>query len=234
MQTVLTFDPACGVDARKAAFWADALDRQAVEFCAKTGKEYAPVTFYSTDILMALQGDALTQFTTDSYLVTVQISLDVPGALGYHDSQAGVDFARIGWQQDDTSITLSHEILELLGNRTCDGYKPWKGGAQQAEEYCDRVEADSYVETGYVGDDTMPVTVSSYLLQAAFEANSIGPWDRMGRLTSWDGMTQGGYVIVQNPDGSEVNVFAETSQGYANAAKKLARVGGRAYRRLQK
>lgn len=233
-QIVLTFDLACGMDERKAAFWADALDKQAQEFCEKWGCEYSPVTYYSTDVLQKLDGDELAAFVADSYLCTVQTSLEVQGALGFHDDVNGVIFARELWQGDDTSVTLSHEILELLGDKTCDEYTGLGDGRKQAVEACDRVESDTYMETGTVGTDSMPVLVSNYLLPPAFVPDSAGPWDRMTRLTSWNGMTPGGYMIVQAADGSETQVFAETPEGYANAFKKRGKPVGRLSRRLAK
>ena len=113
-QIVVTFDEACGVDERKAALWCAALDAQAAEFCGKHGLDPVPVNYYSTDVLAKLEGDELAAFASDSYMVTVQISLDVANALGFHDDVAGTIFARVEWQGDATTITLSHEILELL------------------------------------------------------------------------------------------------------------------------
>lgn len=232
-QIVLTFDPACGVDKRTAAFWATALEAQAREFCAKYSIEPLPVNYYSPDVLLGLQDAALWQFVTDSFMVTVQTNINEPNALGFHDDVAGVIFARVLWQGDDTSITLSHEILEMLGDRTCDQYDPLGNGSKQAHEVCDRVEVDSYIEVGQIGTDIMSVRVSNYLYPSAFVPNSTGPWDRMGRLTTWDGQTPGGYMLVQAPDGSITDVYADTMEGAENAARKMKIKGSRVARRLE-
>lgn len=233
-QIVVTFDPGCNADPRTCALWCAALDAQAKEASDRWGFEYSPVNYFSTDVLLALKGDELEAFTADSYLCTVQTTMDMPGALGYHDDYAGVIFARVLWQGDPTSVTLSHEILELLGDKTCNVYKAMPNGKQQALELCDRVEGDTYIELGEVGQDGMPVTLSNYLLPSAFSPGSVGPWDRMGKLLTWDGMTDGGYSIVMGTDGNTTEVFALTDAGRANGEAKRAKVGGRANRRLAK
>jgi hypothetical protein len=45
-------------------------------------------------------------------------------------------------------------------------------------------------------------------------------------------MTGGGYMIVRNADGSQVNVFAETDHGRARAESKRDKPSGRTARRL--
>lgn len=219
----VTIDPECGVSDADGHAACLALDAQAREFCTATGKEYTPVIFFSSDVLTKLEGDELTAFTTDCRLLTVRMSIDAPGALGYHDDVAGVIFANV-LMGPEWTVTASHEVLEEIGDVTCDSYKPWTNGDEQAEEYCDRVEGDTYRVEGTL--------VSNYLLPSAFVPGSEGPWDKLGQLTKWDGMTGGGYVIVRTSDGATSDVFAETAHAKAKAERKRAKLGGRTARRL--
>jgi hypothetical protein len=234
-QIAVTVDPACeGVDYRKVAFWCSAIDAQAEEFCQAWSIPYTPVNFYSTDVLFSLTDAEVAAFAKDSRLLTIQPSLDVSGALGYHDDIAGVIFARVMWQGDDTSVTISHEVLEELGDPTCDLYLPMGDGRLTAVEACDAVEGDTYIETGYIADDAMPVAVSNWLFRAWFEANSPGPWDRMRKLIAALTMTEGGYMIVRQSDGTESEVFAQTSLGHLNASRKMTKPMGRTARRMKR
>lgn len=219
----VTVDPACGIDDAAAQAACHAVDAQAREFADLWGVEYTPVVFFSHDVLDRLEGDELTAFTTDCRLLTVQASLDVPGALGYHDDIGGVIFARVQAGPEWT-VTLSHEVLEEIGDATCDQWTQLSDGTEQALEACDRVEGDTYRIEG--------VLVSNYLLPAAFVPDSTGPWDKLVQLTRWDGMTGGGYVIVRDPDGDTRDVFAVTAHAKARAAAKRTKVGGRTARRL--
>jgi hypothetical protein len=232
-QVAFTIDPACNADLRKCAFWAVALDIQAQERAKAWGFTYRPVNFYSTDVLDKLTGDDLAKFIADSWMMSVQTALDVPGALGYHDFQGGFVFSRSMYQGDDTPITLSHEDGEQNGDPGCDQYRDMGNGKEQALELSDRVEGDSYPQTAVIGSDSMDVKLSNYLLPAAFVPGSAGPWDRLNKLTTWDGMTSGGYMIVRDANGNETQVFAKSDAGRINLARKLEKPRGRLARRLR-
>lgn len=219
----VTVDPACGVDEGEAARACLAVDEQARELAALYGVEYTPVIFFSWDVLEKLSGDDLTNFVAGARLCIVRPDIGVPGALGFHSDVGGVIFARVKFGPDWT-VALSHEVLEQELDPACDAWMPLEDGREQAAEACDRVEGDTY----RVGD----VLVSNYLLPAAFVPDSAGPWDKLAQLTRWNDMTGGGYMIVRNADGSEVDVFAETDHAQARADRKRARVDTRLARRL--
>src|SRR5882724_9792629 len=103
-------------------------------------------------------------------MLTVEADIDTPGALGFHDDVNGVVFARVKYQGEETSVTLSHEVLEEMGDPACDLYLSLGDGREQAGEACDRVEGDTYSVDG--------VHLSNYLLLAAFQPDSTGPWDK--------------------------------------------------------
>lgn len=218
----VTVEPDCGIDDAEAHAACQAVDTQAREFAAAWGVPYTPVLYFSPDVLTKLADDELAEFVADARLLTVQLSLDAPGALGYHDEVNGVIFARVK-AGPEWSVTLSHEVLEEMGDPTCDAWAPWSDGTQ-ALEACDRVEGDTYRVQG--------VLVSNYLLPSAFVEGNAGPWDKLGQLAKWDGLTGGGYVIVRDAAGNETDVFAETAHATARAEEKRVKPGGRTARRL--
>lgn len=212
----VTVAPGCAADPAKVATWCKAVDLQAREFAACWGVACTPVLFFSADVLDKLDGEELTTFVSRAHLLTIQDDLDVPGALGFHADIAGVIFSRVLFQGDATSVTLSHEVLEEIGDPTCEDFADMGGGTFQAREACDRVEGDAYEVT--VDDET--VRLSNYLLPAAFAIDSARPWDRLDRLDSWSGMTPGGYVIVRDETGRVDSVFASTAAAPVFAAKR--------------
>ena len=207
------------------AFATRACAQQAEEFCAAWGIPQTAVAFYA-------RGTAIPVTTTHAMVLVDDIG--DPGILGFHDVDEGVIYGRVLVQGDyqATSVTLSHEVLELLGDPRCNEWAPWTGTRMQAREAADRVEGDTYVETATILGETRGVNVSNYLLPSAFVPGSAGPWDRMGRLTSWDGMTHGGYVIVRDEAGNVSNVFASRAvpDGFY---RKLVNPRSRTLRRLR-
>jgi hypothetical protein len=206
-------------------FIAAACNAQGEEFCRAFGLAFVPISAYA-------RGTVIDPTTT--HILRILDDIAVPGALGFHDFAGNAAFAEIEAQDvGATAITTSHEWLELLGDVKCDQWSPWSDGARQAHEVADRVEGDSYVETVSVLGETRGVPVSNYLLPPAFVAGSPGPWDRMGRLTSWDGMTTGGYVIVADAQGNVSNVFADGRVAPVSFARKLRNGKSRTLRRLR-
>ncbi len=207
------------------AFMVAACSAQAEEFCLAWGLPIVPVAFYA-------KGTVLPDSVTHAMVLVDDI--DSPGALGYHDDTAGVIYGRVLVQDVvSTGITLSHECLELIGDPTCDKYEQWSGDRLQAKEACDRVEADSYDQMVTLLGETRTMQVSNYLLLAAFQPGSAGPWDRMGRLATWDGQSPGGYCIAMDTGGNVTNVFAERGAMPATFARKLVNPTSRTLRRLR-
>lgn len=201
-----------------------AVDAQALEFSKVHGCDYTPVMFFSWDVLEKLEGDDLDNFAKNARLLTIENDIGEPGALGFHDDVRGVIYARVqfgaGWTE-----TLSHEVLEEMLDPTCDQYVDMGDGRAQALEACDRVECDNYLVNG--------VAVSNYLLPAAFEPGSNGPWDKLGVLKAWDGMSGGGYTIVRDADGQVQNVFGHNTERAARVfAEKRGRASSRVMRRM--
>lgn len=229
----LTVDPACKADPTMVAFWVVALDQQAREFASAWGVPYLPVVYYSADVLQGLADDELTKFTADARLLTIQTTME-PGALGFHDDVAGVIFARVLYQGEQTPVTASHEICELLGDPECNGWVEMSPGKSVAKESADPVEGDIYEQPATIGDETREVGLSNYVLLSYFDSKGAAPFDRMGKLTAPFGMTTGGYQIIMDASGDTTDVFASwgTSVGRMGLARKLERPDSRAARRL--
>ena len=228
----VVFDRELAIDPGLAAIWCEALDQQARAAAEMHGDDYTPVVLFSPDLLEKLEGDDLADFVGNHRMLFVQADIGVPNAGGFHDDVLGVIFARVLYDanHDVTTVRLSHEILEEQHNPRSDKWHPLGDRREQAGELGDRVEGDTYGVQLREGEPH--VRLSNYLRPSAFVPGSARPWDMLGRLDAWDGMTAGGYVIVREPDGSTVDVFAEKDEGIANAAAKKAHAGSRVQRML--
>lgn len=130
---------------------------------------------------------------------------DVSGALGYHETDPDDPTKPVGkvFVLDDEkyglspSVTLSHEIVEILGD-------PWALHTEQcnpsaaaefwATELCDPVEADA---DGY---ELEGVLLSDFVLPAYFfsPATAKGPFDYCKRLAKPRTLRPGGYQAYWN------------------------------------
>lgn len=204
-----------------------ACQAQAVEFCAAYGLDPPAAALYND--VSKLPAD-------DVYICVITDDLNEPGALGYH-SDDGHPFIRVLAQGPQTSITLSHEFLELLGDPTCDRWAKRPDGSEVAVEVADPCEGDSYPVVAEVAGEGRTVEVSNYVLGSWFDPNGQAPFDRLGRLTAPFTMTPGGYMVVLGSDGNESEVFARVEHGGQagvwNAGLKLAKANGRLLRRLR-
>jgi hypothetical protein len=212
-------------------FLVDAWDRQAKEFAEAWNVPYTPVVLYDTE-------NGLPTATGEVRLLTIQDVLDAPGALGYHDDELGVIFARI--LAENNAESGPHEVCEEEGDPTCNLWMPMGDGREVAKESCDPVEGDSYEQEATVGDDIVSVPVSNYVLPSWFDPNGKAPYDRMGKLTAPLTMTPGGYMIVRDATGDVTDVFAQNrrvvpadADGHVRAEKKRARPDSRLARRLR-
>lgn len=207
------------------AFFAAACNDQVIECAAAWSLRASPVAFYS---------DAAGLPASDVRIMSIVDVLDEPGALGYHDDRAGVIYGMVLAQDEQTSVTLSHECLEELVDPTCEAWRPMPSGRQVALEVADPVEADSYLVTTTVLGETRGVSLSNYVLPAWFQVGASGPYDRLGKLSAPLTMTSGGYQVVMDERGNITNVFAShgTLGTATRLARKLATPGSRLLRRL--
>jgi hypothetical protein len=216
------------------AFIVQAWDAQSKEFCAAWGIPYIPVVLYSPP-------PADQVGTGEVRLMTIEDTLDVDGALGYHTDELGDIFARI--LAENNADSGSHECCEESLDPTVDVWKPIGDGREIAFEACDPVEGDSYSQDATIGEgpdaETRQVPVTNYVLPSYFDPNGKAPFDRMGKLTAPFTMDDGGYMVVRDAAGNESDVFAGQAhvehggeRGRLAAEKKRARPDSRLSRRL--
>lgn len=119
---------------------------------------------------------------------------DIPGDLGYHEFDAGIPEAKIFTEDDmrygaEISVTVSHELIEMLVNPRIDQLAT-VGNAQYAREACDPVEADGD------GPIKMGFRLSNFVLPSYFKAGSAGPWDFQRLLSGpCPAKRPGGYIL---------------------------------------
>ena len=100
---------------------------------------------------------------------------------------------------------MSHEALELACDPYGDRWVRLPSGLVTALEVADAVEEDRYVIRATVGGASRDVWVSNFVHPAWF-GEGVGQLDHMG-LCKAPGDNRG-YLIIQQDDGSIVNVFA--------------------------
>jgi len=141
----------------------------------------------------------------------------VAGALGYHDEENGkitayimcepilsnggavLEFDPNNTSQYTVSATLSHEILEMVGDRFANGFvqgPQTSAGNLYCQEWCDPVEGDSYS----VSVDGNNVALSNFIFPSWFNPQATAqfnmPFDYLKKLNAPFTMTSGGYMIV--------------------------------------
>lgn len=222
------------VDPAQLVLWARAWDQQAAEFCRVWGIEYRPVLTYATP-------DDLPTETGEVWLLVIEDDISAPGAEGFHDDQLGIIFARC--LPDNNCESVSHEILEMLADPTCDAYRDFPDGTsrQLALEVCDPVEADYYPLSTQINDQpAQDVPVTNWVYPSYFDPNGKAPFDKLGKLDKPFSMIPGGggYMIVRAANGSTNDVFAQphvvvgSAAAHAKIGRKLLSPHSRLARRL--
>jgi hypothetical protein len=156
---------------------------------------------------------------------------DQAQALGYHDvSTDWKPFARVFAKTDQKyglkwTVTLSHELLELIADPWCNSAVQISNSAFVALEVCDPVESDDQAQI------INGVPLSNWVYPEWFDGtNKTGPFDRMGRLQKPLALTHGGYVSVWNTGKGWSQVQAQTTPGVTSrgvsAHRMQARTGG--------
>jgi hypothetical protein len=164
---------------------------------------------------------------------------DQAGALGYHDvTDEGLPIGKVFAKTDmdfgaNWTITLSHELLEMLGdpeiNLTVFDQPNDTTGILYAYEVCDACEADQF---GYQIDG---VTVSDFVYPAWFESSQKqAQFDYSNKIQKPFDLLSGGYIgyfDVINGGGWKQKDAKGLSHRYAAQARVHARVGSRRERR---
>lgn len=161
-------------------------------------RDFAPVWGIDADIIFQPKGQKL---LSGRWQVVVLDTSDQQGALGYHDYTAdgqpiGKIFAKSDIESGSSlSVTMSHEILEMLGDPGINLTTMIEIDGKQllyAYENCDAVEAD---EIGYKINGTL---VSNFVYPSWFEPYAAKRFDHGGVLKNSFDLAPGGYIGVMD------------------------------------
>lgn len=175
--------------------WAEMVGRQ-------VKKDVAPVWGVDADV----QFETVTP--SDAWIVAVADDSNQAGALGYHEDTSrpaafvfAADDAKYGML---ASVTLSHEIIEMLVDPECN--RVWKVGDDEAYimEAADPVQDDG---DGYEMDGS-GVMVSDFVTPDWGVSGSSGPWDFRKLVTRPLEIRPGGYISLFR-NGSWHQVFGQ-------------------------
>lgn len=190
---------------------------------------YADVRLIDREIA-STQADAIVYLADDS---------SQPGVLGYHDIDAagkpyGYVFRALSDRLGDPwSVTLSHEVLELIQDPTASEYalgphpQRARGEVFHWLEVCDAVEAQHYMRGN--------VAVSNFVTPLYFTEHeeTARPTNFLGRPLRSFGVAPGGYVGFYDPStGQDETVFADARAEDRAAIKTAYHGKRRALRRL--
>lgn len=164
---------------------------------------------------------------TGAGLVLIRDRSDEPDALGYHQDATGMPTAEVFAVTDrdagcSLSVTLSHEVLEMIGDPTAARIVAI-GGNRYPLEVCDAVEDDS------LGYEIAGVRVSDFVLPAYFGFGAGTSYDFMTALSGpCPRLTRGGYLAEELPDGQWTQITARLADG--RMAPRAMRLGRLAWR----
>lgn len=166
-------------------------------------------------------------YSAASWSLFLRDTSDEPGDLGYH-TDAGQPAGYVFVEDDmrygaEISVTIDHELKEMLVDPTTARMGATIGGNQYICEVCDPVEADA---DGFVLDG---FHLSNFVLPAYFDPSSTGPWDFMKLLSGpCPALRPGGYLMWF--DGiSWKNTMARYADG--SLSHRAIRPFGRQWRR---
>jgi len=167
----------------------------------------------------------------DQWWIAVLDDSTQAGILGYHDlTSAGLPIGKVFAKTDkaagdSVSVTISHELLEILGDPFVNLSAQMGDGNFYAYEVGDPVEADAI---GYLIDG---ILVSDFVLPSYFEQGSTSKFDFKGHLSAGcPALTPGGYISEYNAKtNSWTQILVRHSR--ADLVKAHAQIGSRRWRR---
>jgi len=148
---------------------------------------------------------------------------DQAGALGYHEltshgTPLGKVFAALDIQSGGSwTVTLSHELLEMLADPWINWCAQGSDGKIYALEVCDAVEAD---ELGYLIDG---VLVSDFITPAWFEPTQADRVDFKQRISKPLQLSAGGYISVLNAVGKWTQIAAKDAVPIPSGSRRQRR-----------
>jgi hypothetical protein len=242
MITIAVVNQSTMVSNAQASLMCSAIQVQLdLHFLPAWGLKAASISFYA---------DA-TKVPGYAWLVSLLDNSTVAGALGYHEEDSDKPDAFIFAQpvlsnggavlafdasnptQYTVSATLSHEVMEMIGDRFagtfCQGPQI-KEGNLYCFEMADAVEQLSYG----ISVSGSVVSVSNFLFPSWFNPEAVSPqnlpYDYLNQLTAPFTMAAGGYMIMGTL-GNEGQVTAKTIFGEKVPQWKKDYIKGEFYRR---
>ncbi len=140
--------------------------------------------------------------------ISVTDDPDQAGALGYHEltsrgTPLGKVFAGLDLQSGASwTVTLSHELLEMLADPWINWCAQGEDGKIYALEVCDAVEADR------MGYEILGVLVSDFITPSWFEPTRADRVDFKGRIVKPLEVASGGYMSVLDGSGGWTQIAA--------------------------
>ena len=141
--------------------------------------------------------------------ISVTDNPDQAGALGYHEltsrgTPLGKVFAGLDLQSGGSwTVTLSHELLEMLADPWINWCAQGSDGKIYALEVCDAVEADR------LGYQIGGVLVSDFITPSWFEPTHADRVDFKGRLSKPLQLASGGYISMLEAGGGWTQIAAQ-------------------------
>jgi len=176
---------------------AGALDMQAK-------RDFADVWNINADVSVG------TEYEENKWPVYIVDKLDTEGQLGYHYiDENDVPFAKIELR-DDFSVTVSHEMLEMLVNPFLDNYKVYDITPNLAGDERFLLEIAGPVQTHNLAYEINDVRVSNFLTPAYFDllVTEGKKYDFLGKLTKPRSLFAGGYISFLDKFGQWWQAFA--------------------------
>jgi hypothetical protein len=162
---------------------------------------------------------------------------DQAAALGYHEMSSrgtplGKVFAKLDLANNSSwSVTLSHELLEMLADPWINWCATGVDSRMYALEVCDAVEADSL---GYQVDG---VLLSDFITPAWFEPTSADRLDFRQHISRQLEVARGGYISVLDPVHGWTQITAKGEGGppvLAGSRRQRRKMVREAWRRSQR
>ena len=158
----------------------------------------------------------------------------VPGALGWHHEEKEGFFCgfvaakaitmlggAIARGASSVSQTISHEVLELLGNPGVNRWADTMDGRQFSMEVCDPVDGDAYDITV----NGKPISVSNFVHPSWFDPYApSGSWfDQMQLLQEPFVHRESGYAVVRDHKGETEHFGAKMNEAKMQRCRSLGR-----------
>jgi hypothetical protein len=146
---------------------------------------------------------------TEWWQISVTDNPDQAGALGYHEltsrgTPLGKVFAGLDLQSGGSwTVTLSHELLEMLADPWINWCAQGSDGKVYALEVCDAVEAD------VLGYEIEGVLVSDFITPSWFEPTEADRVDFKQRIAKPFELASGGYISVLDETGGWTQIAAQ-------------------------